>query len=189
MGQSELQGGGLPGLSGLCSGGPRPSRRRSSWTPWWRSPSPPGGSPSGPPGDSIPQGPPRQSFIWQNGLTLDQSIADMNKSVMQLGTAQQAASLQLQLQTQQNQAVKIAHMDALRSLAESTQQSNFDHIFVNIPTYDRTNKKVFLKWVERLEAACLQGQKDIHTEALDKTGGEIKTCLMGLPMNLLWNSV
>ena len=39
---------------------------------------------------------------------------------MQLLTAQQGASVQLQLQTQQNQAVQIAHTDALKSLAEST---------------------------------------------------------------------
>ena len=48
----------------------------------------------------------------------------MNMSVMQLLVAQQAANVQLQLQTQQNQAMQIAHMDALRSLSKSTQQRN-----------------------------------------------------------------
>ena len=57
--------------------------------------------------------------MWQSGSALDQSIAGMNRSVMQLLTAQQAANVQLQLQTQQNQAVQIAHMNALRFLAES----------------------------------------------------------------------
>ena len=47
---------------------------------------------------------------------------------MQLLTAQQTANTQLQLQTQQNNAVQIAYMDALRFLAESTQQRNFGHI-------------------------------------------------------------
>ena len=60
---------------------------------------------------------------------------------MQQLTAQKAANVQLQLQTQQNQAVKIAHMTALRSLVESTQQSNFDYIFLSIPIYDGTNKE------------------------------------------------
>ena len=41
---------------------------------------------------------------------------------MQLLTAPQAANVQLQLQKQEKQAVQIAHMDALRSLAESTWQ-------------------------------------------------------------------
>ena len=103
-----------------------------------------------------PQSSPRQSFIWQSGLSLDYSIADMNRLVMQLLTAQQAANAKLQLQTQQNQAVQIAHMDALRSQAESTQYRNFDHIFASIPTYDGQIKKFFLKWVERLDRACLQ---------------------------------
>ena len=35
-------------------------------------------------------------------------------------------------------------LDALRSLAESTQHRNFDHIFVCIPIYDGTNKEGFL---------------------------------------------
>ena len=74
-------------------------------------------------------------------------------------------------------------MDALRSLAESTKQRNFDHILVNIPIYDGTNKEGFFKWVERLEAACLQSRKDIHTEVLGKAGGDVRTCLMDLPVN------
>ena len=108
---------------------------------------------------------------------------------MQLLTAQQAANVQLQLQAHQNQAVQIVHMDALRSLAESTQQRNLDHIFVSILTYDGTNKEVFFKWVERWEAASLLSRSNIHTEALGTAGGDVRTCFMGLPMNLLWSSV
>ena len=93
--------------------------------------------------------------MWQSSSTLDQSIADMNSSVMQMLDVQQAANVQLQLQTQQNQAVKIAYTDALKSLAESTQQRNFDHIFASIPIYDGSNIEEFFKWVERLEATCL----------------------------------
>ena len=74
---------------------------------------------------------------------------------MQMFTGKQADNAQLQLQTQQNQAVQIAHMDAFRSLSESTQKKKFDYIFVNILTYDGTNKEGFFKWVERLEAAYL----------------------------------
>ena len=80
-------------------------------------------------------------------------------------------------------------MDALRSIAESTQQQNFDHILVSIQTYDGANKEGFFKWVERLEAACLQSGRDIHTEVLGKVGGNVRTCLMGIPVNLLWISV
>ena len=54
----------------------------------------PGGGSSGPPGDSGSQGPPRQSFMWQSGSALDQIIADMNRSIMQLLTAQQAVNAQ-----------------------------------------------------------------------------------------------
>ena len=65
-------------------------------------PGPPGGGSSGPPDDSRSQDPPGQSFMWQSSSTLDESIVDMNQSVMQLLTPQQAAKVQLQMQ--QNQA-------------------------------------------------------------------------------------
>ena len=81
--------------------------------------------------------------MWQSGSALDQGIADMNRSFMQLLTVQQAANAQLQLQTEQNQAVEIAHMDPLRSLAESTQQRNFYHIFMRKLIYDGINKEGF----------------------------------------------
>ena len=82
--------------------------------------------------------------MWQNGSALDQTIADMNSSVMQLFTAQQAANALLQLQTQQNQAVQITHTSTLKTLAESTQQRKFDHICVCIPIHDGTKKEGFL---------------------------------------------
>ena len=71
---------------------------------------------------------PRQLFMWYTGSTLDQSIANMNRSVMHLLTAQWAANAQLQLQKQQNQAVQIADKNALKSLAESTAEEFWSHI-------------------------------------------------------------
>ena len=99
---------------------------------------------------------PDSPFMYQSGSALDQSSTDMNRSIMQLLTAQQATNADLQSQTQQNQAVHIAHTDDLRSLAVSNQQRNFDYIFLSIVTYDGTNREEFFKWVERLEAACLK---------------------------------
>ena len=77
--------------------------------------------------------------MLQSSSVLDQSIVDMNQSFIQLLTAQQAADVQLQLQTQQNHTVQIAHTNALMSSAESTQKRNYDHIFASIPMYDGTN--------------------------------------------------
>ena len=73
-------GGGLPGSLGWGYFGPPGSLSGSLLGPL----DPPEGGSLGTPGDSGSQDPPRHSFIWQSGLTLDQSIADMNTSVMQL---------------------------------------------------------------------------------------------------------
>ena len=88
-GLPDPPGGGLPGppgSPGVVLSGP---------------PGTPGGGTSDPPSDLGSQVLPGQSFMWQRYSTLDQSIADMNQSVMQLLTAHQAASVKLQLQMQQ----------------------------------------------------------------------------------------
>ena len=51
------------------------------------------------------------------------------------------------------------------------------------------NNEGFFEWVERLEAACLQRRRDICTEVLGNAWGNIRPCLMGLPVNLLWSLV
>ena len=70
-----------------------------------------------------------------------------------------------------------------------SQQKNFDHIFASVPVFDGTNKGDFSKWVERLEAACLQSGKTIYNEALGKVGVNVRMCLMGLPKNLMLLSI
>ena len=127
--------------------------------------------------------------MCQSGSALDQSIADMNRSVIQLMATQKADSMQLQQQTQQNQVVPVADTDGLRSLAGSTQPRISDNIFVSIWTYDATNKEGFFQWVERLDTAWLQSGRDICTEPLSKVGSDVRTCGMGLTVNLLWSSV
>ena len=42
-------------------------------------------------------------------------------------------------------------------------------------------------WMGRkVEAPHLKSRRDIQTEVLGKAGGDMRTCLMDLPVNLLW---
>ena len=82
--------------------------------------------------------------------------------------------------------MQIAHTNAPKILAESTQQRNFDHIFVSILINDEPRELDFQ--VDR-KAACLQSRREIHTEVLSKAGGDVRTFLMGLAVNLPWSSV
>ena len=52
-----------------------------------------------------------------------------------------AANAQLQVQAKQNQAVQLAHADDLKTLAESSQKRNFDHICTSISAFDVTIKR------------------------------------------------
>ena len=83
----------------------------------------------------------------------------------------------------------MAHTDVLRTLADSTLQRNFDHLFAIIAVFDGAKKGDFFKWMEWLESVCLLSRYDICSKALRKVIGDVRTCLIGLPMTLLWNSV
>ena len=50
---------------------------------------------------------------------------------MQLLATQQEANMQLQVETQKHRAAKMAHIEWLKSLAQSTQQGNLNHIFAS----------------------------------------------------------
>ena len=54
-----------------------------------------------------------------------------------------------------------AHMGALQQLATSTYQRNFDHIFVSIPIYDRSDRGGFFPWLE-----CIWKQ---HVSTVEET--------------------
>ena len=60
----------------------------------------------------------------------------MNRSIMQLLTAQQAANAQLQLQTQQNQAVQKAQTNALKyfDFYLAMEQNLKNQLFTNVAT-------------------------------------------------------
>ena len=82
------------------------------------------------------------SFEPPGRCVLDQSIAIINQSVLQLLMTQQTANTQLQIQRWLNQAAQPVHTDALRALAESTQERNF----ARIPIFDSTIKRMFSYW-------------------------------------------
>ena len=83
----------------------------------------------------------------------------------------------------------MVHTNSLRTLTECTQQRKIDHIFTRKLVFYSAKKEDFFEWIKRLEAACLQSGRDIHSEAPHKARGEGETCLTGLPMSLLWSSV
>ena len=72
---------------------------------------------------------------------------------------------------------------------DSTQQKDFDHIFVSLPDVGGTKNEDFFEWVKRLESACLQGGRDTHNKAPRKVEGDVRTYLMVLPVTLLWSLV
>ena len=53
-----------------------------------------------------------------------------------------------------------AHTGALKQLATSTYQRNFDHIFASIPIYDRSDREGFFLWLEHLKAACFYSARN-----------------------------
>ena len=64
--------------------------------------------------------------------------------------------MQEMIETQQelNRDIQIEQTSAMRDLFESTRQSNYDYLFVNIPVYDGANKDELETWLDQIEIAC-----------------------------------
>ena len=100
---------------------------------------------------------------------LENTFDSVGQSMLQLARTQDQTNRQLQQHMQQGQANMQAHTGALQQLATSTYQRNFDHIFVSIPIYDRSDRDGFFPWLECLETACFYSRRNIKTEALGRS--------------------
>ena len=127
-------------------------------------------------------------------VTLDMSALEntfdsVGQSMLQLARAQDHTNRQLQQHIQQGQANMQAHTGALQQLAISTYQRNFNHIFVSIPIYDRSDREGFFPWFECLEAACFYSGRNIRTEALGRSTGPVQNVIMALPNARSWRPI
>ena len=183
--------------------------RRISWrkTPWkwstpgwrWRIPGGDGGSP-GPPGGWAPpdpQGPPgplrpivvQTPQVTPDTTALEHTFDSFRQSMLQLARAQDQTNRQLQQHIQQGQANMQAHTGALQQLITLTYQSNFNHIFVSIHTYDGSDREGFFPWLEWLEAACFYSGRNIRTDTLGRSAGPIQNVIMALPNARSWRPI
>ena len=66
---------------------------------------------------------------------------------------------------------------ALRLLAESSQQQDYDHLFSAIPMYNGEDHTACEEWHEKLETACRTGRRVIRGVAI--------TCVEGLVLEVI----
>jgi hypothetical protein len=110
----------------------------------------------------------------------EQSLSDMNKSMMDMIKVQQNFLLRTG-DTQDN------HIKAIEALTKSNNQRSFDHVFADIPKFDGENKEDFFDWIDALEAMCLQSGRDIHTEAMGRSNKEVRDTIMSMPKLQKWS--
>ena len=101
----------------------------------------------GPPG---PQGPPgvggpSASSTIAGGAAGVSGIVPPNMVTLQTSFNNLSHNMQEMIETQQElnrdiRDIQIKQTSAMRDLFESTQQRNFDYLFVNIPVYDGASK-------------------------------------------------
>ena len=78
---------------------------------------------------------------------LEQSFNTLSRSIKEIVEAQHDVSLSMQgLQTEHNHAIK--------ELAQTTQQGNFNNTFNNIKKYDGLDKDELENWIDQIQLAC-----------------------------------
>ena len=108
--------------------------------------------------------------VMLNTTALENTFDSVGQSLLQLARAQDQTNRQLQQHIQQGQANMQAHTGSLHQLATSTYQRNFDHIFVSIPIYGRSDREGFFPWLECLEAASFYSGPQWLSQMLDPGG-------------------
>ena len=149
----------------------------------------------GPVGLRGPPGPPGVGATGTGGpvnvnldtTALDATIGQITQNMADSMQKQQETNDALQEYVKLSNNTHIAQMEALQNITDSNLQRNYDHILADIPTFDGTKKEDFFDWVERLEAVCVRSGRDIYTEALGKSSGDVLACLMGMPENQAWS--
>ena len=121
--------------------------------------------------------------------TLENTFDTVGQSMMQLARAKDQTNRQLQQHIQQGQANMQGHTRALKQLATSTYQRNFDHIFASIPIYDRSCREGFFPWLGCLEVVCFYSGRNIKTGALDRPAGPVQNMIMALPNAKSWRPI
>ena len=105
--------------------------------------------------------------ITLDTFALKGTFDTVGQSMLQLARVQDQTNRHLQQHIQQGQLNMQAHMGTLQQLANLTYQRNFNHIFVNIPIYDGSDRKGFFPWLEHLETACFYSGRNVKTKALE----------------------
>ena len=95
----------------------------------------------------------------------------------------QAADAQLQVQAQWNQAVQMDNTDAIRTLAQSAQQIDFDIIFASNAVFGVTKKGNILSGSKGYSPDKILFMKHWEKRMWHKN------LAYGLPMTFMWSSV
>ena len=75
---------------------------------------------------------------------------------------------------------------ALRLLAESSQEQNYDCLFSAIPMYNGEDPMACEEWLEKLETACQTGRRDIRDIAIICTKGPVLEVINSMQEDEEW---
>ena len=112
---------------------------------------------------------------------LEQTVADVGQSTMQLLNAQQSTNHNLQQKLNQSAPTQQHQVDTLPELTASNYDRNFNHMFASILIFDGSKKEDSFEKLKRLKAVCLQSGKDIRVEVLWRSRGTVRNCLLSMP--------
>ena len=150
--------------------------------------------PQGPLGPVITLPPPVQHPIYKppdpnitlNSTGMEESFKGLRESLNKIfnqqvnlnETSQGHVTLGVWAQGEQAQA--------LRLLAESSQQQDYDRLFSAIPMYNGEDPTACKEWLEKLETACRTGRRDIRDVAITCVEGPVPEVINSMQEDEEW---
>ena len=150
--------------------------------------------PQGPPGPVIAIPAPPQPLVYNppdpnitlNSSGMEESFKGLSESLNKIFNQQANLNETLQGHVTLGVHAQVEQAQALRLLAESLQQQDYDCLFSAIPMYNGEDPTAHEEWLEKLEMACRTGRRDIRDVAITCAEGPVLEVINSMQEDEEW---
>ena len=120
---------------------------------------------------------------------MERSFQVLGDSITKMFGAQQTLNQTMQHQLARSLIAQGKQTDALKELAQTYQQRDYDRLYNSIPIYNGEDPGMCEIWIEKLETACRTGGRDIRDVAITCAEGPVLEVINSVEEDADWPEI